>query len=567
MMEQSDVAQRLLTSSNVADPDDAIMAIAEDELATLLISSLIDPGKPAVVGRPLSPGAASGALAFTADEVLKLRQMNPAAPIILAKRQTTPDDVPAMEVCGGIIAFEGGETSHAAIIARQLGIPAVRASQLRLVTGREAVLELGTGSVLNAGQPIAFDSHTGEIFARSCTVQPAAIAGYAAGNPPCNDLERAVDRLLLLADARSALAVYANADDAEQAAKARRLGAKGIGVVRTEHMFMGERNRLFQEFVVSESSSEAAAALRLLEMAQQQDFYRIFREMDGLPVTVRLADPPLHEFFDPGALAARDDPLARKITRWLQTHQEQNPMMGLRGVRLLLQRPELLVMQVRAIARATVALRAAGRDPRPEIMVPFIADAAEFDEAARLIEQTLAEFNLSLPYGAMAEIPRFAEAAGEVAAQPRAAAFLSFGTNDLTQFVWGFSRDDLDEAYWAAFRARHATESTPFETIDEQGVGACIARTVQAARATNPQIKLGVCGEHGGDPRSIRFFAGHVDYVSCAPRRLLVARLAAGRAAVLQSRQRATQRVWAHPVRPDGRRSRGSVPHPVRWRG
>jgi pyruvate,orthophosphate dikinase len=368
--------------------------------------------------------------------------------------------------------------------------------------------------------------------------------------PDSDALVHAVHRLLSHADARRRLGVRANADTGEDAARARRFGAQGIGLCRTEHMFLGDRRALIERLILSDSTEERDAALGALLPLQRKDFIEILEEMDGLPVTIRLLDPPLHEFLPDmttlsvkvalaeergasGAELEKDERLLKAVERL----HEANPMLGLRGVRLGLLTPGLTALQVRAITEAAIEQLKAGKNPKVEIMVPLVGSVRELDivrdEAEALISKLTAAagVELTIPIGTMIELPRAALTARRIAAS---ADFFSFGTNDLTQTTWGFSRDDVEAELFVEYMDKGIFTISPFETIDEHGVGRLVEIAAVEGRETKPGIKLGVCGEHGGDPESIHFFhKTGLDYVSCSPFRVPVARLEAGRAVVL----------------------------------
>ncbi|MDA8324085.1 MAG: pyruvate, phosphate dikinase, partial [Actinomycetota bacterium] len=365
-------------------------------------------------------------------------------------------------------------------------------------------------------------------------------------DPSADELVSAVHRIMSHADARRRLGVRANSDTGEDSARAVRFGAQGIGLTRTEHMFLGERRQLVERLILAEDAAGREAALAELEPLQRGDFVEILAAMDGLPVTIRLLDPPLHEFLPDltelsvkialaGENATEQD---RKLLDAVHRLHEQNPMLGLRGVRLGLVIPGLYAMQVRAIAHAAADRIAAGGDPHPEIMIPLVGAVQELEAAREETERVLAEVatetgtSLRIPIGTMIEVPRAALTAGQIA---QAAQFFSFGTNDLTQMGWGFSRDDVEGAFFGRYIEMGIFGVSPFETLDADGVGRLVRIAVAEGRATRPDLKVGVCGEHGGDPESVRFFheAG-LDYVSCSPFRVPVARLEAGRAVVLQ---------------------------------
>jgi pyruvate,orthophosphate dikinase len=365
------------------------------------------------------------------------------------------------------------------------------------------------------------------------------------GLADADDLVRAVDRVLRHADARRTLGVHANADTPDDARRARRFGAEGIGLCRTEHMFLGDRRRLVERLILAEGPTEQQAALDGLLPLQRSDFVEIFRSMDGLPVTVRLIDPPLHEFLPDltelsvqvalDRAAGKPDAEAEQLLVAVRRMHETNPMLGLRGVRLGIAIPGLFSMQTRAIAEAAAIVTAEGRTVRPEIMVPLVASEQEMLLVRHEIEKVLAEVaeksGSAVParIGTMIEVPRAALHAGPIA---RCADFFSFGTNDLTQMTWGFSRDDVEASFFPRYLDAGVFAVSPFESLDHTGVGRLVRLAVEEGRNANPDLVIGVCGEHGGDPDSIGFFAAAgLDYVSCSPFRIPVARLEAGRAA------------------------------------
>jgi pyruvate, orthophosphate dikinase len=363
-------------------------------------------------------------------------------------------------------------------------------------------------------------------------------------DPQADELVSAVSRIMAHADARRRLGVHANADTGDDCARARRFGAGGVGLVRTEHMFLGERRQLIERLILADDEATRQSALDALEPLQRGDFVEILEAMDGLPVTIRLIDPPLHEFLPDltelsvkvalaGDAATEQD---RKLLDAVRRLHEQNPMLGLRGVRLALVIPGLANMQVRAIAHAAAERKQAGGDPRPEVMIPLTASVQEMEIAREAAEQVLAEVaeetgvSVHTLIGTMIEVPRAALISGEIA---QSAEFFSFGTNDLTQMTWGFSRDDVEGAFFSRYIDLGIFGVSPFESIDRDGVGRLVRISVEEGRAARPDLHLGVCGEHGGDPDSVHFFHEvGLDYVSCSPFRVPVARLEAGRAAV-----------------------------------
>ncbi|SEF46604.1 pyruvate phosphate dikinase [Actinacidiphila yanglinensis] len=499
-------------------------------------------------GIAASPGAAVGKAVF--DSYTAVKWSRSGERVILIRRETNPDDLNGMIAAEGILTSRGGKTSHAAVVARGMGKTCVcGAEELEVDTKRRRLTAPG-GVVIEEGDLISIDGSTGKVYVGEVPVVPSPVVEYFegrmhAGADEADELVQAVHRIMAYADRVRRLRVRANADNAEDAARARRFGAQGIGLCRTEHMFLGERRELVERLVLADTDTERDDALNALLPLQKADFVELFEAMDGLPVTVRLLDPPLHEFLPDitelsvrVALAESRKDANENDLRLLQAvHKlhEQNPMLGLRGVRLGLVIPGLFAMQVRAIAEAAAQRRAAKGDPRAEIMIPLVGTVQELeivrDEADTVIAEVEAATGttLKLAIGTMIELPRAALTAGQIA---EAAEFFSFGTNDLTQTVWGFSRDDVEASFFTAYLEKGIFGVSPFETIDVDGVGALVRSAAEAGRAVRPDLKLGICGEHGGDPESVHFFHRvGLDYVSCSPFRIPVARLEAGRAA------------------------------------
>ena len=488
-----------------------------------------DSGEPLVVGVPASPGAASGIIALSADAALAAAESGRR--VILVRSETTPDDVLGMQVSAGILTSRGGIASHAAVVARGWGIPAVVGAAEVSVHGDHVDI---AGTRFAAGDTISIDGGTGAVH-----------AGHRGVS--VTELPEEVETLLGWADRviDGTLTVRANADNEVDARHARHLGARGIGLCRTEHMFLApDRLPLIRAFILAEDGSpEAGDALAGLETVQQADFEALLRVMDGLPVTVRLLDPPLHEFLPPldgGAAATDDAPTGTQARRELEAARrlhETNPMIGTRGVRLGLVRDGLYQMQVRALARAIASLRADGLAPNVEIMVPLVIDPAEFRLARTWVQQALEATGTpddGVRIGVMIETPRAALVSGELA---RDADFFSFGTNDLTQLTLGFSRDDVEARLMPEYLRRGIFGVNPFATIDPAGVGRLISISCTEAKETNPGITLGACGEQAGDPDSIPLLvAAGVTSLSCSPRRVPIARIAAARALVLAGR-------------------------------
>jgi pyruvate,orthophosphate dikinase len=474
-----------------------------------------------------------GAVVFEADEAE--RRGRAGEQVILVRDETTPDDLHGMIEAQGILTARGGKTSHAAIVAVGMGKPAVTGVK-EIEFDESARTMTIAGNALAEGDEITIDGTTGRVF-----------LGRANLLPPQAGDERLL-RVLRWADDARRLRVRTNADTPEDAERAREFGAEGIGLCRTEHMFFAEdRIPVVQEMIMAEDDETRHAALDKLRPMQESDFEGIFRAMSGLPVTIRLLDPPLHEFLpnlvelsvevDRGRTLGDPDPdLEAKLVRVQQLH-ELNPMLGTRGVRLGIEWPDIYRMQAAAIMSAACTIKAeTGEAPEVEIMIPLVAFAEELrlmrDQVVEVAETVLRERDERIDYlvGTMVELPRAALTADEVAAY---AEFFSFGTNDLTQTTLGFSRDDAENKFLTHYLQDNVTTFNPFETIDQAGVGKLVAQAVADARKVKPAIKLGVCGEHGGDPSSVMFFhSAGLDYVSCSPFRVQTARIAAARAAL-----------------------------------
>ncbi|SBT67337.1 pyruvate phosphate dikinase [Micromonospora sediminicola] len=529
-----------LAEEGLITADEALTRVTGAQLAQLAFPAFDTTGapEPLAVGVGASPGAAVGRVVFDSAAAAAA-----TGPVILVRPETTPDDLPGMIAAAGVLTSRGGKTSHAAVVARGMGRTCVCGADALRIDVERGEFRVGD-RVVPAGELVSIDGTSGRIWLGEVPVQPSPVARYLAGElrPESDPLVAAVHRLLTHADAVRTLGVRANADTPEDARRARRFGAAGIGLCRTEHMFLGERRELVERLILATDPTELRAALDALLPLQRADFVGLLAAMDGLPVTVRLLDPPLHEFLPPLAdLTARvaraeargEDP-GRDATLLAAVRRmhEANPMLGLRGVRLGLVVPGLFAMQVRALAEAAAQRLRAGGDPRPEIMVPLVGDVRELaavrDEARRVLAAV--DGAPEIPIGTMVETPRAALTAAEIAGE---ASFFSLGTNDLTQTTWAFSRDDVEGSFFPAYLARGIFGVSPFESVDTAGVGRLVRLAVAEGRATRPDLTVGVCGEHGGDPDSIAFFAAAgLDYVSCSPYRVPVARLAAGRAAV-----------------------------------
>lgn len=539
-----------LVDQGLIDETEALRRVNGAQLAQLMFPRFDEEARTEQIGRGIaaSPGAAVGKAVF--DSYTAVKWSRSGEKVILVRRETNPDDLDGMIAAEGILTSRGGKTSHAAVVARGMGKTCVcGAEELGVDTKRRRMTVPG-GRVVEEGDVISIDGSSGKVYLGEVPVVPSPVVEYFegrmhAGADDADELVEAVHRIMAFADRKRRLRVRANADNAEDALRARRFGAQGIGLCRTEHMFLGDRRELVERLILADTEEEREESLKQLLPLQKQDFVELFEAMDGLPVTVRLLDPPLHEFLPDitelsvrVALAeSRQEPHENELRLLQAVHRlhEQNPMLGLRGVRLGLAIPGLFTMQVRAIAEAAAERKAAKGDPRAEIMIPLVGTVQELEIVREEADQVIAEVQeatgtaLKLAIGTMIELPRAALTAGQIA---EAAEFFSFGTNDLTQTVWGFSRDDVEASFFTAYLEKGIFGVSPFETIDQDGVGSLVKSAVRAGRATRPGLKLGVCGEHGGDPESVHFFHEvGLDYVSCSPFRIPVARLEAGRAA------------------------------------
>ncbi|HWF80728.1 MAG TPA: pyruvate, phosphate dikinase [Streptosporangiaceae bacterium] len=538
-----------LVDQGLIDMDEALRRVSGSQLAQLMFPRFDTSAKAEVITKAISasPGAAVGKAVFDSDTAVK--QADAGEDVILVRRETNPDDLHGMIAARGILTSRGGKTSHAAVVARGMGKTCVcGAEQLEVDVNARQFTVSGTGVTVREGDVISIDGTSGTVYLGEVPVVASPVVEYFEGDiapSEADELVQAVHRVMARADDRRRLGVRANSDTGDDSARAVRFGAQGIGLTRTEHMFLGERRQLVERLILAEDEAGRQAALAQLEPLQRGDFVDILEAMDGLPVTIRLLDPPLHEFLPDltelsvkvalaGEAATDAD---RKLLDAVRRLHEQNPMLGLRGVRLGLVIPGLYQMQVRAIAHAAADRVKAGGDPRPEVMIPLVGAVQELeaarDEAEKVLKEVEAETGVSVPtlIGTMIEVPRAALTAGQIAS---AAEFFSFGTNDLTQMGWGFSRDDVEGSFFGRYIEMGIFGVSPFETLDADGVGRLVRIAVEEGRKTRPELKIGVCGEHGGDPDSVHFFhdAG-LDYVSCSPFRVPVARLEAGRAVAL----------------------------------
>nr|MCR5846064.1 pyruvate, phosphate dikinase [bacterium] len=516
--------------------EEAIMRVDPQQLDQLLHPQFDKNAKYEVLatGMNASPGAAVGEVVFSADDAVAKAEQG--IPTVLVRWETTPDDLKGMIAAEGILTSHGGKTSHAAVIARGMGTPCVcGVDVLKIDAEKKEAAVTGTDIVLHEGDMISIDGTTGKVVLGAVELVEQTLSG---------DLET----LLNWADEVATMKVRANADNPEDSQLARDFGATGIGLCRTEHMFLGERKAIIQSFILTEDESVKQKALADLLAAQTGDFLGMFEAMDGLPVIVRLLDPPLHEFLDdPRALeveiarmecqgAPADEIAAKtKLLAQIDGMAEANPMLGLRGCRLGILYPELPAMQARAIASAAAELKQKGLNPQPEIMIPLVAMVSELklmrEEVEAVVAQVAEEYGveLEIPVGTMIELPRAAVTSDEIA---QVADFYSFGTNDLTQTTLGFSRDDVEAKFIPTYLKRGIIKVNPFETIDD-GVVKLVNMAVELGRGANENLTIGVCGEHGGDPDSIKKLQkSGLDYVSCSPYRVALARLAAGQAAL-----------------------------------
>ena len=530
---------RDLVDEGVITKEEALMRIEPAQLDQLLHEA-IDPDhseQPVAEGLPASPGAAVGEAVFDAD--VAAERGAKGEKVVLIRFETTPDDIHGVIVSQGVLTAHGGMTSHAAVVARGMGKPCVAGARGIKIDAKAATLTIGD-TVIHEGDMITLDGSTGEVFASGLKLIPPQINA---------DFQE----VLSWADEIRRLGVEANADNATDAAKARELGAEGIGLCRTEHMFFGaDRLPAMHEMITADTPEERQAAVDKILPMQQDDFEGIFTAMKGLPVTVRLLDPPLHEFLpnlveqslkvqkmeNQGADAGELDKERRLLAQVKKLH-EQNPMLGTRGCRLGMLYPEIPDMQARAIIRAVLSvLKKEGETVQIHIMIPLVFTPIELETHRRIVQQAIDEefesagTKVDVKIGTMIELPRAALVADKIA---EVADFFSFGTNDLTQTTLGISRDDAENGFLTEYLRTKVLKDNPFASIDQEGVGQLVAGAVEKGRKTNPELSVGVCGEHGGDPDSIHFFnKTGLDYVSCSPFRVPIARFAAAQAVISQ---------------------------------
>jgi pyruvate,orthophosphate dikinase len=541
-----------LVDEKIVTPKDAVLLVDPEALSQLL-SPGFDPAEWAKApllakGLPASPGAASGQVVFTADEAVEWTRQSKQ--VILVRKETVPDDIHGMHVAQGILTATGGMTSHAAVVGRQMGKPSIVGAGALHISEKEKQFTVD-GKVVKEGDYLSFDGLKGEIKLGKMASRPSEILQVINGqlDPKKSDIFRRFSKLLEWADKLRRLGIRANADLPDQAELAYAFGARGIGLCRTEHMFFGEdRLPIVQRMILADNAADRKKAVGELLPMQRQDFYGVFKAMKGTPVTIRTIDPPLHEFLpkredlmveiakleatngDKGEVSAKKKLLAR-----VEQLHEFNPMLGHRGVRLGITYPEITEMQTRAIIEAACQLNKEGLKVVPEIMIPLVGHVKELKDQKAIVDRVAAEtmkqqgVKISYLVGTMIEVPRGAVTADEIAGE---AQFFSFGTNDLTQTTFGFSRDDIGK-FLGVYQDKKILDKDPFSTIDTVGVGALVRTAVEKGRSSRSDIKLGICGEHGGDPASIHFFEKvGLNYVSMSPFRVPVARLAAAQAAL-----------------------------------
>jgi len=542
-----------LVDEGLISIDEALLRVTGEQLMNLMFPQfdLSASNERIATGIPASPGAAVGHVVFDSksavDEAMK------GTRVILVRNETSPEDLPGMVAAQGILTSRGGKTSHAAVVARGMGRVAICGAE-EIKVDSAAGIFTANGHTVKAGDLISIDGASGAIYLGEMQVVESTVSQYLQNSvspQKFTPLIRAIERFLTRADIVRTLEVRANADTAADCQLARNFGAEGVGLVRTEHMFLGERRTLVESLILSDSESERAEILKEMEELQYQDFLGIYMAMEGLPVTVRLLDPPLHEFLTDKTELSLSIAHKESNNQQVSDHErallaavirlhEANPMMGLRGVRLGVLIPELFIMQVRAITRAAADLRRAGIKVKPEIMIPLVASQRELLYFRGVLEEEIKSLmvdldtTIEITIGSMLETPRAAITAAKLADYSD---FFSFGTNDLTQLTWAFSRDDVEHSFLPRYLDLELLPFSPFESLDQDGVGLLLRIAYDEVKAVKPYTKLGVCGEHGGDPQSIHFFHQlGLDYVSCSPYRVPIARLEAGRAAVLNRR-------------------------------
>jgi pyruvate,orthophosphate dikinase len=542
------IATQLIDEKKISI-DEALQRVTGEQLAQLMFPQFDLSMKVTEIARgiPASPGAAVGEVVFDSHKAQDLARAGKK--VILVRRETSPDDLVGMVAAEGILTSRGGKTSHAAVVARGMGKTAVCGTESISVDERGAFFTAGSVTVYE-GETISIDGSTGAVFLGSVPVIQSPVTAYLEGrlseaSDQASPVVKSVDRLLRHADSIRRMNVRANADTPEDAVRARILGAEGVGLCRTEHMFLGERRTYVERLVLAENEDVQRGVIAEMEPLQRKDFVGIMMAMSGLPVTVRLLDPPLHEFLPNLAELSAKFARAEALNEDMGTREtaifsavkrlhESNPMLGLRGVRLGILIPDLFKMQVRALVNACIEVRKLGHNPMPEVMIPLVATQRELLHLRESLDEEIATAlagtgqTIEIPIGTMIETPRAAITSTRIADY---ADFFSFGTNDLTQLTWAFSRDDVESTFLPRYLDLELLPFNPFESLDQDGVGLLIKIARDQARAVRSDFKLGICGEHGGDPRSVHFFHEQgLDYVSCSPFRVPIARLEAGRA-------------------------------------
>jgi pyruvate,orthophosphate dikinase len=530
-----------MASEGLITPEEAVRRVKPSSLVEMLSPQLdltTNTAEALTSGLPASPGAAVGLIALSANRAVNMRAKGEA--VILLTEETTADDIHGMDASVGFLTARGGATSHAAVVARGMGKCCITGAKGIVIDAKAGTVQIGTRAFCE-GDWLSLDGSTGRVFAGRLPLRPAS-----EDHPE-------LDRLLEWALKGDTCAVRANADTPSEAIAAMVAGAAGIGLCRTEHMFFAtDRLGHVRNMILAKTTEARIAALEMLLPMQQMDLEELFRTVSPLPVTIRLLDPPLHEFLPSADELELELSSARSDENWehcvalegvrqqVELLTEVNPMMGHRGCRLSLTYPEILHMQVRAILQAALAVKAQGIYPSPEIMVPLVASEQEMRVLAEMIHATAADVFAGLTsvveykIGTMIELPRAAVCAGSIS---KHVSFISFGTNDLTQMTFGFSRDDA-RSYLDSYLEQGILKVDPFITIDREGVGYLMEMAIKSVRQFNPAIKIGVCGEHGGDPESIEYFQSiGVDYVSCSPSRLVIAQLAAAQAGGFAEKQ------------------------------
>ncbi|EAC2629816.1 pyruvate, phosphate dikinase [Listeria monocytogenes] len=512
--------------------EEAIMRVETKQLNQLLhptfLESALKNGQVIATGLPASPGAATGQIFFEAKEAVQAAERG--IPVILVRNETSPEDIEGMARSNAILTAHGGMTSHAAVVARGMGKCCIAGCAELIINEHEKTLLLSTGEALHEGDYLSLDGSTGKVYLGEIALTEAQIGGH-------------FNELMAWADAEKRLMIRVNADTPADFKKALLFGAEGIGLCRTEHMFFDEKRIPYvRQMILAESLSERESVLAILKEMQKADFSELFRIADGRAVNIRLLDPPLHEFLpkmkqEIEQLAGTMNRTVPQITNRINELREANPMLGHRGCRLAITFPEIYRMQAEAIIESAIIVHNEGIDVHPEIMIPLIATKNELSYIKKELQQAVQAIfdreQVVIPYdiGTMIEIPRACVTADEIAEE---AAFFSFGTNDLTQLTYGFSRDDATK-FLADYYEKDILPKDPFVSIDKNGVGALVEMAVTRGRMTSEHLKMGVCGEHGGDPESIQFFHQlGLSYVSCSPYRVPIARLAAAQAALAE---------------------------------